>query len=275
MPNVKFSDFLSDSFLSAGTYYLVGLDPSNQNVKVSKTDLAFALSSLMNLGSIGGSLDLSGQTSGILDLAKGGTNATNADDALTNITSAATRSLNDILQFTGAGWQISSPCDNTNIPIVATASYAWTGINPYYTFTSLGTNIIPYDSDYFTYTTYTNSDYLPIVNYVSATVTTFSFTSASYNSIYKIEVQSHFTNQGTGHSMQVFVLDGSNNIIGMVTNEHTQGGAHDKMYYGYCYFMPQLGSDTIKISAVPNNVCTGTNTQLGLNLLTISLAKRA
>lgn len=271
MPNVKFSDFPADPFANG---YLVGLDLGNQNIKVEKTDLANALAPIMNLSSMGGQIDLTTQVSGVLPIGNGGTNAATADDALTNITSATTRSLNDILQFTGTGWAISSPCVNTNIPIVATASYAWIGINPYYSFAPSGTNIIPYDSTYFTYTTYTNSDYLPTKNNVAPNVTTFSFTSVAHNCFYKIEVQSHFTNQGSGHHMQVFVLDGSNNIIGMVTNEHTPGSSHDKMYYGYCYFTPQPGSDTIKIAAVPDNVCTGTSTQLGLNLLTISLAKR-
>lgn len=271
MPNVKFSDFPADPFANG---YLVGLDGGNQNIKVEKTVLANALAPIMNLSSMGGQIDLTTQVSGVLPIGNGGTNATTADDALTNITSATTRSLNDILQFTGTGWAISSPCVNANIPIVAIASYSWLGINPYYSFAPSGTNIIPYDAPYFEYTTYTNSDYLPTVNYISPTETSFSFGSVAWYCFYKIEVQSHFTNQGSGNSMQVFVLDNSNSNISMVTNEHTAGGSHDKMYYGYCYFTPQPSSNTIKIAAVPNNVCTGTSTQIGLNLLTISLVKR-
>ena len=135
MPNVKFSDFPIDAFANG---YLVGLNGSNSNIKVDKTSLANSLSPLINI-------DLVNQVYDVLSIANGGTNASNADDALTNITSANTRITNTILQFTGTGWAISNPTENNNIPITSFYSAEWQGFNPFYSFTPYSFNVIPYD----------------------------------------------------------------------------------------------------------------------------------
>lgn len=272
MPNVKFSDFPADPFANG---YLVGLDGSNQNIKVDRNALALSLSQAMNLGSISGNLNLGTQVTGVLPMANGGTNATTPDDALTNVTNATIRPANSILQFDGTGWIIANPTDNPNIPILMSTSYSWEGLNPYYAFTPFLYNTIPYDTQKYGYSNYINPSLYPTINTPSPTDTSFTFSPTSYNCTYKIEIMGYFTNQGQNHFMQTYLLDGSNNVINLITSDHNSGPPIEKTYYGYCYYVPQPGNNTIKVAAFPENpFVTGSSSGNQYNRITITLVQK-